>query len=244
MIETFVALLFAHMLADYTFQTNWIAAGKKSRNARALSWHAAIVLGTAHVAMGHFWCPWVLGLTVAHIAMDYLKSYLPDDKLWPFMLDQLTHVLVILTVAALAPDMWANGFWASAPWLPPLMLLVAGAIATTQAGGYAVGLLLSPFAQEDAEEGLKDAGRLIGLLERGMIYVLVLVGQPAGIGFLIAAKSILRFESATKAKNQKAASEYIIIGTLASFGWALGMAWVILTLMAQLAPIGIPALSP
>jgi hypothetical protein len=47
---------------------------------------------------------------------------------------------------------------------------------------------------------------------------MVMIGEPADIGFLIAAKSILRFD--TVKKNQKI-SEYVIIGTLASFGWAL-----------------------
>jgi hypothetical protein len=47
---------------------------------------------------------------------------------------------------------------------------------------------------------------------------MVLVDQPAAIGFLIAAKSILRFDMASESR---AAGEYVIIGTLASFAWAL-----------------------
>ena len=60
------------------------------------------------------------------------------------------------------------------------------------------------------------------------IFIFVITGHPAGIGFLVAAKSILRFE---EAKEQKLA-EYVLIGTLLSFSlgtafaaatkWALG----------------------
>jgi hypothetical protein len=48
----------------------------------------------------------------------------------------------------------------------------------------------------------------------------LLINQPTGIGFLIAAKSILRFGEIKNAGERKVA-EYIIIGTFLSFGWAL-----------------------
>lgn len=96
--------------------------------------------------------------------------------------------------------------------------------------------LMSRFTTDDLPRGLADGGRVIGLLERGLIFVLVLVNQPAGIGFLIAAKSILRFDTASH--NQKA-GEYVIIGTLASFGWALIAAYATLALANALPPLGI-----
>jgi len=50
--------------------------------------------------------------------------------------------------------------------------------------------------------------------------LLLLMDQPNGIGFLIAAKSILRFGEIKDASQRKVA-EYIIIGTFVSFAWAL-----------------------
>lgn len=70
------------------------------------------------------------------------------------------------------------------------------------------------------DEGLTDGGRFIGYLERALILILVLAGQAGGVGFLIAAKSILRFGE-IKDSSQRKMSEYIIIGTFMSFGWAL-----------------------
>ena len=67
------------------------------------------------------------------------------------------------------------------------------------------------------------AGIWIGWLERGLVFGFVLLDQFAAIGFVIAAKSILRFEYARKAEQ----SERVIIGTMASFGWAIG--WAVLT---------------
>ena len=46
--------------------------------------------------------------------------------------------------------------------------------------------------------------------------------EPAGIGFLVAAKSILRFE---EAKDQKLA-EYVLIGSLLSFSIAIALSAV------------------
>ena len=46
---------------------------------------------------------------------------------------------------------------------------------------------------------------------------MVLAGEPAGVGFLIAAKSVLRFDTLRQGRR---ASEYVIVGTLASFTWA------------------------
>jgi hypothetical protein len=62
----------------------------------------------------------------------------------------------------------------------------------------------------------------IGWLERFLAMLLILIGQPTGIGFLIAAKSILRFGEIKESRHRKVA-EYIIIGTFLSFGWALLM---------------------
>jgi hypothetical protein len=80
--------------------------------------------------------------------------------------------------------------------------------------------------------GLYGGGETIGKLERALIYLFVLVGQPAGVGFLIAAKSILRFGELNVSRDRMEA-EYVIIGTFYSFfvglliaylaGYVLGM---------------------
>ena len=74
-----------------------------------------------------------------------------------------------------------------------------------------------------------------------MIFILILTGQAQGIGFLIAAKSVLRFGAV---KQEARLSEYVIIGTLASFGWAIVAASATIALMNTLPPLGIPDLSP
>ena len=61
--------------------------------------------------------------------------------------------------------------------------------------------------------GLLNAGKIIGTLERILAFVLIIYNQFAAVGFIIAAKSVLRFRDAETAKT-----EYLLIGTLLSFG--------------------------
>ena len=240
MIETFAALLFAHVLADFLFQTAWIAKGKQARHPGATLLHIAIVLAASVVALGA-WHPVLAVLAGAHLLIDLAKTFAPKERLWPFLGDQTAHLITILAVVLYAPMLWATGLWVGLSWMPGAMAALAGLLLATRAGGFAVGLLIKPFAADDLPQGLINGGALIGVLERGLIFLFVMVGQPAGIGFLVAAKSVLRFEST--ARDQRA-SEYVIIGTLASFGWAMAAAWATLALLRELPAIGIPAVSP
>jgi hypothetical protein len=69
-------------------------------------------------------------------------------------------------------------------------------------------------------EGLKEAGKYIGMLERVLILTFVFLNQFSAIGFLVAAKSILRFGDIKEGTNRKGA-EYILIGTMISFTVAI-----------------------
>lgn len=61
-----------------------------------------------------------------------------------------------------------------------------------------------------------NAGRLIGILERLLVYTFIVSNHFAAVGFLIAAKSILRFQD-----HETLKTEYVLIGTMLSFGVAI-----------------------
>ena len=235
MIETFAALLFAHVLADFVLQTNWIVENK--RKPHVLLLHGVIVLVTLQLAMGSVTAWPLLALAGAHLAIDAIKSYAPHKNgIWPFLADQAAHVGTLIATATLFPTLWVEGYWASITWIPAAMVVFAGLVISVRAGAFAIGFLMAPWATADLPKGLENGGQLIGILERGLIFLLLMVGQPTGVGFLIAAKSVLRFD--TTAKDQSA-GEYVIIGTLASFGWALVCGYGTLALLAALPPLGI-----
>ena len=240
MIATFTALLFAHALADFVLQTSWMVRHK--RKPQVLLLHGAIVLLTAQAALGTVTAWPLVALAIAHVAIDVVKTYgAPEGKLWAYLTDQAAHLTTVAGLALLFPELWATGLWGDVTWLPSVFATLAGFILAIRAGGFAIGMLMAPYADTDLPKGLENGGALIGVLERGMIFLLLLVGQPTGVGFLIAAKSVLRFD--TTSGNQSAA-EYVIIGTLASFGWALLCGYGTLALLSQLPPLGIPHATP
>ncbi len=271
MTETFIALLFAHTLADFVFQNEWIVQNK--RNPLALGLHALIVGLTAVAATGTVHTA-ILALALIHIGIDIGKLILrsrwkASAGFGPFMIDQALHIISLLAVTLWLPGLWSQGLWSPGAivtgddsgilgtgfWademtlpvshLPSIMVLLTGLILATRAGGFAVGLLMEPFSPHlgrgDASKSLPGAGRVIGYLERGLIFSLVLFGQAQGVGLLIAAKSILRFGAV---KDDRRLSEYVIIGTLASFGWALIVAFATLHALALLPPLGISPVTP
>jgi hypothetical protein len=69
-------------------------------------------------------------------------------------------------------------------------------------------------------ESLKDAGAYIGILERLLVFIFIIVNHWEAVGFLITAKSVFRFGDLKESKHRKL-TEYILIGTLISFGIAI-----------------------
>lgn len=242
MIQTFAALLLAHALADFLLKNKWRAANKLRPSALML--HGVLVLAAAALCLGSG-TPWLLALAGVHMVIDlakalYLRQTARPAGLAVSLADQGAHLLSLVLLAVWQPGLWAMGRWADAPALPALMALAAGLILTLRAGGIAIGLLMEPWAAS-SPQGLTGGGRMIGYLERGLIFMLILGGQPGGIGFLIAAKSVLRFGSVG---DDRAVSEYVIIGTLASFGWAILTSFLTVFLLNHLPALGIPLLAP
>lgn len=232
-IATGLACLTAHMLADFIFQPDWMVAQKHRPGILLL--HALVVFALTTLVLGGSLLLAAI-LALAHLAIDAIKVYATPpqqrDRLWPYLGDQCAHLITIALAAYLMPEAFSRGVWAEhAQALRPPMLLVIGLIAATFAGGPAVGGLMARYKAQAQPDGLDSAGRIIGLLERALIYLMVIVGDPIGIGFLIAAKSILRFDTASQSRE---ISEYVIIGTLASFGWALTAAFATQSLIKLL----------
>jgi hypothetical protein len=74
--------------------------------------------------------------------------------------------------------------------------------------------------EDSDKDSLSKAGKYIGILERLFVFSFVVMQEWQAIGFLIAAKSVFRFGDLSRAKDRKL-TEYILIGTLLSFGFAI-----------------------
>lgn len=242
MIETATALLLGHVLGDFVLQTDAMVARKAEP--RILLLHVGIVAAVTWLALGFALAPWLIALiAVSHVAVDAAKLRWGGPGFRPFALDQAAHVGVIALGAALFPGAWAAGLWAGPAAaavpalgrLPEAMALATGLVVAVWAGGHAVRAMMTGVRLAAPPDTLPLGGRLIGRLERLVILMLVLAEEPGAIGFLIAAKSILRFNELAREEDRHV-SEYVIIGTLASFAWAIAAGYATRAALAALAP--------
>ena len=84
--------------------------------------------------------------------------------------------------------------------------------------------------QRKKNNSLTNAGKYIGMLERLFVFVLIVTSNWEAVGFLLAAKSIFRFGDLRKSKDRKL-TEYVLIGTLVSFGTAIIIALITIRLV-------------
>jgi len=171
--------------------------------------------------------PLALALTIAHAIADDATD--PGAGLAGLVRDQLLHVAAIVLFAI------AAGLEIDASRLVLLLrsraiwTAVSGFTIAVFVGGVVVGRIVQPFASAlesslagRATGGLARAGRLIGLLERSLIFVSICLGLSDLVGFVVAAKAILRFPEAREGSREL--SEYYVVGTLASVSWAIAVA--------------------
>jgi hypothetical protein len=225
MADTLLALLAAHLLADFPFQPDWLL--QRKRNPAFLFLHTLVVTCVAAFVLGGAPWPLLAALAGTHLFMDAVKVYVLKDTLRAFFIDQSVHLMAIMGLGILYPGAFTGGFWVRLPagWLPEyqaILCLLAGAILSLHTGAVLIRKAIQPFLDQIGSgiEGLRNGGAYIGCLERALVLLLVLTGQSAGVGFLIAAKSILRFGD-VKESHQRKLTEYVIIGTFLSFGWGL-----------------------
>jgi hypothetical protein len=242
MTETLVALTLAHLLADFVFQTAWIV--KNKWRAPALLAHTAIVGLVSWACLG--FAPAFLALTLvalSHAVIDAIKVRWGGPGLKAFLLDQSAHGAMILAASLIAPEAFHQGLWKNPALaahdllVPTTMTIAAGLIATVFAGGYAVKALMTSVQLPGPDERLDmpKGGLFIGRLERLLIFMIAIGGHTEAIGFLIAAKSILRFNELSRERDRQV-SEYVIIGTLASFAWGIAAAQATVYVLARLLP--------
>lgn len=227
MTETLTTLLTAHLLGDFIFQTDQMV--KRKQHLGTLLLHVVIVSIASWLLMGRFHGPVLLILFLSHLGIDAVKAFWTQDTLVPFLVDQFVHLAVLVGLAGFFPEAAADGWWSTGlktglvEWYFASLSLLSGLILVVPVGGIVVAKVTKPLLKEigdDNIQGLEKGGRYIGWLERFLAMLLLLINQPSGIGFLVAAKSILRFGEIKDAGQRKVA-EYIIIGTFLSFGWAL-----------------------
>jgi hypothetical protein len=218
-MEKYLAVLIAsHFIADFLLQPDNLV--NKKSNPFYLIIHAAIHALVSYILLQN-WMGWQVPMLVfvSHVVIDFIKQVKTGgaDSAKVMVVDQAVHISSLLLIVMLAqfmmPVIAFTGFGYKA------IIVLAAYSLIVPGSGYFIGRYMKEIIEENdtSLEGLKNGGKLIGQLERLLILVLIIIGQPLGIGFLVAAKSILRFEES----KDRLVAEYVIIGTLLSFTMAI-----------------------
>jgi hypothetical protein len=99
----FFHLLFAHLLADYVLQTDWLAA-RKSQATDGLLIHGLMVYAMSLLVLAPYWNMvfwWVTLLFVIHTTQDWMKVRIGRRLPLPlaYFLDQALHLALIVLIA-------------------------------------------------------------------------------------------------------------------------------------------------
>lgn len=218
--------IFAHLFGDFVLQSKKMVQHKKSLKQR--SW-ILYVHSLIHAGLIYLFSPdkslWLIPVVVAisHFIVDLWKLH-NKDTVFTFVTDQLLHVcvLVILWMVYYQNSEWWHQKWLQLLQNRSVWITATGYIFIIFPLAHILGLATQKWRQEvetnplRSATSLSEAGRWIGIFERILVYTFVITNHFEGIGFLIAAKSILRFTD-VKGSEMRKEAEYVLIGTLMSF---------------------------
>ena len=221
-----VKLILAHIATDFMLQPNsWV----KNRNtfkwkSPSLYIHSFLAGLTTYLIIMRWDSILIpLFIIITHLGIDSWKSYQKNTP-FIFFLDQAFHVIILFcawifyTGTTPVFDFFQHTIALNYKgWI-----IIAGYAIVIWPCGYIIAQITGKWQQEltTDNEGLTQAGKWIGRLERILILTFVMMNQYFAIGFLIAAKSVFRFGE-IKNSNDRKMAEYILIGTLLSFTFAI-----------------------
>jgi hypothetical protein len=221
----FVKFLFAHLMGDFILQPNSWVKNKEEKKLAAwqLYMHSLIhgVLVLLIVWDWYFWS-WALLIAGMHFLIDAIKIIFQNKKTKRvfFFIDQILHIISLLLIWMLYQSI---GWQFSFLWNAKTIAFLTAIFLLTLPTSVSIKIFISkwtPQTQDNDTESLQSAGKYIGIFERLFVLAFIITNHWEAIGFLLAAKSVFRFGDLKEAKDRKL-TEYILIGTLLSFGIAV-----------------------
>ena len=235
-----VRLLIAHCITDFLLQPNKWIADKRRRiwKSKYLWYHGLITGALAWLFVADLSLWWaILLIIITHTIIDGWK--LNAEKKWGsrlslFLIDQTIHVIIIVILWLWMISGWEKMLLFIQAYLPNyrILLKVLGYLLMIGPVGYIIQFLTRKWLFElDPDDSLREAGKWIGILERVLTITFIYISQFSAIGFLIAAKSILRVidkpdkpsgePTLIKPFSSRKRTEYVLIGTFLSFTIAI-----------------------
>lgn len=230
-----VKLLLAHLIGDFILQPQyWVNEKEKLKYRSPKLYIHALLHGLLVLLLLWDLKYWFLAMLVStlHYVIDVVKlnCQKKENKSTWFFIDQTLHLVTILLLWGVfcKPELEFT-FWCTNS---DFWIYLAAIILITGVSSVIVRELMSGWTKnlkDNKDVSLDNAGKYIGILERLFVFFFVIIGSWEGIGFILAAKSIFRFGDLKESKDRKL-TEYVLIGTLLSFGIAIAVGMITLKL--------------
>lgn len=220
-------LLLAHFIGDFFLQPkHWVKEKEKKKlKSLKLYFHVAIHIVLLFLILWDLslW-PIILIIGSLHLIIDALKLIVQNKKtkrLW-FFIDQALHIIVIISTYYIYTKKTLD---LNTIFTNQNIILITCLVFLTRPVSIIMKTIFTKWnisKLTENNESLKDAGEYIGILERLLVFIFIIVNHWEAVGFLITAKSVFRFGDLKESKHRKL-TEYILIGTLISFGIAIAV---------------------
>ncbi len=221
--ELLLLQFIAHLCLDYFFQTDKLAKQKNTIGFKSsfLYWHALTCFALSWLFS--LQVSFVLAaaiIAITHFLIDGFKRHLNNSKhfgKYAFFIDQAIH-LIILTVVVVLFDKWygINPSIEVSLNFKYLLIIAGYLVCLKPANIFIKEVFQATGIQVSSDNEMPNAGKVIGVLERILTLTFIIISQYSAVGFLIAAKSILRYRN-----DETLKTEYVLIGTMLSFGIAV-----------------------
>lgn len=220
-----IKLLLAHFIGDFFLQPEkWVKEKEKKKlKSNKLYLHILIHILLTSVLLwdASLWTI-ILTIGITHFIIDATKLLIQKKKTKQllFFIDQLLHVSIIYICYYSYTE--SNFNLSNCITETNLLLVMCLMFLTIPTSIIMKTIFLKWNISELTKnnESLEDAGKYIGILERVLVFIFIIVGHWEAVGFLITAKSVFRFGDLKESKHRQL-TEYILIGTLISFGIAI-----------------------
>ncbi|PZD77890.1 DUF3307 domain-containing protein [Mesonia sp. K7] len=222
-MEILIKLILAHLIGDFILQPYaWVKEKEKKKlKSPKLYLHVLIhLVVTALLLWDLSLWPIILIITGSHLVIDAIKISLKKkkNKRLLFFIDQLLHLAVIFWVSYAFADLNVETSFFDTN---KTLLVITSVLFLTYPVATMMKVIFSKWnvkqITEANNQSLENAGKIIGMLERVLVFIFIIMNHWEAVGFLITAKSVFRFGDLKEAKQRKL-TEYVLIGTLISFG--------------------------
>lgn len=231
-----IKLILAHFIGDFLLQPKSWVYEKEKLKIRSLKLYIHVFLHGILVLL-ILWDLqfWLLALLIAilHGIIDLMKLYCQkeENKSNWFFIDQALHFISILVLWGLflKPELDFSYICTHSD----LWVYLTAIILITGVSAVVVREVMSEWTKklkDNKDVSLNNAGKYIGILERLFVFFFVIIGSWESIGFILAAKSIFRFGDLKDSKDRKL-TEYVLIGTLLSFGIAIAVGIIVIKII-------------